>query len=100
MRRGARWFVSALVLIGSVVALGAQQGGATTAVPARGGRGAGRATGDPTKPLTRVVMVSHDKVVGCENGGSLVNSSEFLVQCAKRARPGVVEVHTKETDVF
>jgi mannose-6-phosphate isomerase-like protein (cupin superfamily) len=50
-----------------------------------------------TAPVT---FVDHDKVAGCNKGGTLVTAPDLLVQCSNRTGPGVVEVHLKETDVM
>ena len=47
-----------------------------------------------------VTFVSHDKVAGCNKGGTLVTATDLLVQCSNRTGPGVVEVHVKETDIL
>ncbi len=33
-------------------------------------------------------------------GGNLVNASDYRVQTSRRVKPGGVEVHEKETDIF
>ena len=45
-------------------------------------------------------FLSHDAVAGCSKAGTFVNSPEYIVQCSHRTGPGVVEIHTKETDVL
>jgi uncharacterized cupin superfamily protein len=51
--------------------------------------------------LTKAAYVSHGKINACASGGTFINTPEYLVQCTHRAgKPGVPEVHTKETDVF
>ena len=44
--------------------------------------------------------LSHDTVAGCSKAGTFVNTPEYIVQCSNRTGPGVVEIHTKETDVI
>ena len=39
-------------------------------------------------------------VAGCSKAGMFVNTPEYIVQCSHRTGPGVVEIHTKETDVI
>ena len=52
------------------------------------------------QPLTTPKFVSHDMVAGCAKAGSFANTPEYIVMCSYRTAPGVVEVHTKETDVI
>ena len=48
-----------------------------------------------------VTYVSKDKVAAAlANGGSLVKADDLLVSGSHRVKPGQVEVHDKETDVF
>jgi mannose-6-phosphate isomerase-like protein (cupin superfamily) len=47
-----------------------------------------------------VTYVGHEQVNGCVKGGTLVKGPDHLVQCSNRTGPGVVEIHTKETDVI
>ena len=48
-----------------------------------------------------VTYVGHDKVAAAlAKGGSLVSASDLSVSCSHRVKPGNVEVHEKETDVF
>jgi glc operon protein GlcG len=54
----------------------------------------------PFAQSAAVNFVGHDQVNGCAKGGTLVKGSDLLVQCSSRTGPGVVEIHTKETDVF
>jgi len=68
-----------------VIGVGAQQ-------PARGA--------PPPQPLTMSKYLSHDTVAGCSKAGTFVNTPEYIVQCSHRTGPGVVEIHTKETDVI
>jgi mannose-6-phosphate isomerase-like protein (cupin superfamily) len=80
-------FVTATV----VAALGQQ--------PARSGQPA-RGPQPKPMPLTTSKFVSHDVVGGCSKAGSFVNTPEYTVTCSNRTGPGVVEIHTKETDVI
>jgi mannose-6-phosphate isomerase-like protein (cupin superfamily) len=66
--------------------------GAVAQQPARGT--------PPPQPLTTSKFLSHDTVAGCSKAGTFVNTPEYIVQCSNRTGPGVVEVHTKETDVL
>ena len=52
------------------------------------------------QPLTTSKFVSHDLVAGCSKAGSSVNTPDYTVTCSNRTGPGVVEIHTKETDVI
>ena len=54
----------------------------------------------PPQPLTMSKYLSHDTVAGCSKAGTFVDTPEYIVQCSNRTGPGVVEVHTKETDVI
>jgi mannose-6-phosphate isomerase-like protein (cupin superfamily) len=54
----------------------------------------------PPQPLTTSKFLGHDTVGGCAKAGTFVNTPEYIVQCSHRTGPGVVEVHTKETDVL
>ena len=54
----------------------------------------------PPQPLTMSKFLSHDTVAGCSKAGTFVNTPDYIVQCSHRTGPGVVEVHTKETDVI
>ena len=47
-----------------------------------------------------VTYVGHEQVNGCVKGGTLVKGPDHLVQCSNRTGPGVVEIHTKETDII
>ena len=76
----------AILVVTAVVGAVAQQ-------PARG-------TPAPPQPLTMSKYLSHDTVAGCSKAGTFVNTPEYIVQCSNRTGPGVVEVHTKETDVI
>ena len=60
----------------------------------------GAAPAAPSQPLTMSKYVGHDTVAGCSKAGTFVNTPEYIVQCSNRTGPGVVEVHTKETDVI
>ena len=51
------------------------------------------------KPAT--TYVDHDKVgVAFTKGGALAKGPDFAASGARRAGPGQVEVHEKETDIF
>lgn len=54
----------------------------------------------PSQPLTTSKFLSHDTIAGCSKAGTFVNTPDYIVQCSYRTGPGVVEVHTKETDVL
>ena len=54
----------------------------------------------PPQPLTTSRFLSHDTVAGCSKAGTFVHTPDYIVQCSHRTGPGVVEVHTKETDVI
>jgi quercetin dioxygenase-like cupin family protein len=48
-----------------------------------------------------VTYVEHDKAaVALTKGGALAKGDDFTVSGARRAGPGQVEVHDKETDIF
>ena len=48
-----------------------------------------------------VSYVEKDKLDGfLAKGGTMINGSDFAVQGTHRVKPGNVEVHVKETDVF
>jgi mannose-6-phosphate isomerase-like protein (cupin superfamily) len=67
------------------------------------GRGQQPARGTPPPPraaLTKSAYLSHDTVAGCGKGGTFLNTPEYMVQCSNRTGPGVVEIHTKETDII
>ena len=76
----------------AIVGVSAQQ-------PARGAQPAG-GTPPPPQPLTTSRYVGHDTIAGCSKAGTFVNTPEYTVQCANRTGPGMVEIHTKETDVI
>jgi len=80
-----RVLASAALVAAAAVGVGAQQ-------PARGA--------PPPQPLTMSKYLSHDTVAGCSKAGTFVNTPEYIVQCSNRTGPGVVEIHTKETDVI
>ena len=61
---------------------------------------AGGAQTPPPQPLTMSKFLSHDAVAGCSKAGTFVNTPEYIVQCSHRTGPGVVEIHTKESDVL
>ena len=83
---GAMFVVAAgLVAVAQTPAAGQQ--------PARGPQA-------PPTPLTTSKFVSHDMVQGCSKAGSFVNTPDYTVTCSNRTGPGVVEIHTKETDVI
>ena len=81
-----RVLACAALLITAAVGVVAQQ-------PARG-------NAPPRQPLTTSKFLSHDTVAGCSKAGTFVNTPEYIVQCSHRTGPGVVEVHTKETDMI
>ena len=54
----------------------------------------------PPQPLTTSRYLGHDTIAGCSKAGTFVNTPEYIVQCSNRTGPGVVEIHTKETDVI
>jgi quercetin dioxygenase-like cupin family protein len=69
--------------------------------PARGAQQPARGNPPPPRaPLSTSAYLSHDKVAGCTAGGTFINTPEYMVQCSHRNAPGVVEIHTKETDVI
>jgi mannose-6-phosphate isomerase-like protein (cupin superfamily) len=50
---------------------------------------------------SQVTQVDHDKVAAAlAKGGALVTAKDFTVQGIRRAGPGQVEIHEKETDIF
>jgi mannose-6-phosphate isomerase-like protein (cupin superfamily) len=50
---------------------------------------------------SQVTHVDHEKVAAAlAKGGALVTSKDFTVQGIRRAGPGQVEIHEKETDIF
>jgi hypothetical protein len=60
-----------------------------------------QAPAEPTKPVSSVVFVDHDKVAAAlAKGGGLVSGSDVLVSGSHRDKPGQVEVHDKEMDVI
>jgi quercetin dioxygenase-like cupin family protein len=89
--------IACAVFVVAALGLAAQQ------QPAGRGRGqapAGRGAPEPPKPLTVVKFVDHDTVAGCSKAGSFANTPDYSVTCSHRTAPGVVEIHTKETDVI
>ena len=84
-----KWVLASAALVVAaavgVIGVGAQQ-------PARGA--------PPPPPLKISKYISHHTVAGCSKAGTFVNTPEYIVQCSNRTGPGVVEVHTKETDVL
>ena len=92
MRKVTLALASAGLLSLAVIGLAAQQ-------PARGTQPA-RGAQAPPQPLTMAKMVGHETVNGCAKGGTFINSPEYQIQCSNRTGPGVVEIHTKETDVI
>ncbi len=54
----------------------------------------------PPQPLTTSRYLGHDTIAGCSKAGTFVDTPEYIVQCSNRTGPGVVEIHTKETDVI
>jgi mannose-6-phosphate isomerase-like protein (cupin superfamily) len=87
MKRTILVLASLAFMVAIAVGLSAQQ------QPARG-------TPAPPKPLTVVKFVGHDTVAGCSKAGSFANTPDYSVTCSHRTEPGVVEIHTKETDVI
>jgi mannose-6-phosphate isomerase-like protein (cupin superfamily) len=77
---------SAALVLAPASGIGAQQ-------PARGAP-------PPPQLLTMSKYLSHDTVAGCSKAGTFVNTPEYIVQCSHRTGPGVVEIHTKETDTI
>jgi len=73
--------------------------GASAQTPARGQQPA-RGPQPPAQPLTTSKFVGHETIAGCSKAGTFVATPEYLVQCSNRTGPGVVEIHTKETDVI
>jgi mannose-6-phosphate isomerase-like protein (cupin superfamily) len=50
---------------------------------------------------SNVTYVGHDRVTALmANGGALASGPDFAASIARRAGPGQVEVHDKETDTF
>jgi mannose-6-phosphate isomerase-like protein (cupin superfamily) len=50
---------------------------------------------------SQVTHVDHEKVAAAlAKGGALVTAKDFTVQGIRRAGPGQVEIHEKETDIF
>ena len=59
------------------------------------------APAQPRTPVSSPVYVDHAKVAAAlAKGGPLVTASDVLVSGSHREKPGEVEVHDKETDVF
>ena len=89
--------VACAVFVVAAMGLAAQQ------QPARG-RGqtpAGRgAPAPPREELKTSKMVGHETIAGCSKAGTFVNTPQYMVQCSNRTGPGVVEIHTKETDII
>jgi mannose-6-phosphate isomerase-like protein (cupin superfamily) len=48
-------------------------------------------------PEPKVVYIGHDRVA---KGGTLLNATDLTVLISRRAAPGEVEIHDKETDTF
>lgn len=88
MKRTILVLASLAFMVAIAVGLSAQQ------QPARGTPPA------PPKPLTVTKFVGHDTVAGCSKAGSFANTPAYSVTCSHRTEPGVVEIHTKETDVI
>jgi mannose-6-phosphate isomerase-like protein (cupin superfamily) len=66
------------------------------AQPARGG-----APAAPPKPVTTPMFIDHTKTAETfAKGGTLVSAPDMLVQGSHRDKPGMVEVHDKETDIL
>jgi mannose-6-phosphate isomerase-like protein (cupin superfamily) len=73
----------------------------TAAVGGVGAQQAARGTPPPKpQPLATSKFLSHDMVAGCSRAGTFVSTPDYIVQCSHRTEPGVVEVHTKETDTI
>ncbi len=52
-------------------------------------------------PPSDVVIVGHDKVDATfAKGGPLQMNSKYQVQAGRREGPGLVEIHTHDTDIF
>ena len=86
---------SAVFVFAAVVGMSAQTTGR--------GRGQQPARGTPPPPpmpLTVVKFTSHETVAGCSKAGNFANTPDYTVTCSHRTEPGVVEIHTKETDVI
>jgi mannose-6-phosphate isomerase-like protein (cupin superfamily) len=82
------------VLVSAAVVVTAAVGVVVAQQPARG------TPPPPPEPLTTSKLLNHDAVAGCSKAGTFVNTPDYIVQCSHRTGPGVVEVHTKETDVL
>jgi mannose-6-phosphate isomerase-like protein (cupin superfamily) len=55
----------------------------------------------PEPPPTGVVFFNHGRVDHTfTTGGALLVNTLYKVQAGRRVAPGLVEVHTKDTDVF
>jgi mannose-6-phosphate isomerase-like protein (cupin superfamily) len=83
-----------ILILASLAFMAAIAVGLSAQQPARGTPPA------PPKPLTVVKFVGHDAVAGCSKAGSFANTPAYSVTCSHRVAPGVVEIHTKETDVI
>jgi mannose-6-phosphate isomerase-like protein (cupin superfamily) len=88
MKRTILVLASLAFMVAIAVGLSAQQ------QPARGTPPA------PPKPLTVVKFMGHDAVAGCSKAITVANTPDYSVTCSNRTGPGVVEIHTKETDVI
>ena len=86
--------VKQLCVLASAAAVTAAVGVVVAQQPARG------TPPPPPQPLATSKFLSHDTVAGCSKAGTFVNTPDYIVQCSHRTGPGVVEVHTKETDVI
>ncbi len=82
------------VLVCAAVVVTAAVGVVVAQQPARG------TPAPPPEPLTTSKFLNHDTVAGCSKAGTFANTPDYIVQCSHRTGPGVVEVHTKETDVL
>jgi hypothetical protein len=89
MKTTALTLASAAFLVTMAVGLSGQQ-------PARGPQPPPM----PPQPLTTSKYVGHETINGCSKAGTFVNTPEYMVQCSNRTGPGMVEIHTKETDVI
>jgi hypothetical protein len=88
--KNTAFVASAAFLVTLAVGLSAQQ---PAQQPARGAQ-------PPPQPLTTSKYVGHETINGCSKAGTFVNTPQYMVQCSNRTGPGVVEIHTKETDII
>ena len=53
------------------------------------------------QPTSQVTYLDAEKFAAlATKGGTLANGPDFTASLAKRNKPGQVEIHTKETDIF